>query len=241
MSLSPLRLNDAYGSAALPRLGLPFAGAFLITLLLFALMQWLIYAPRGNGVKLVVVEAVELVTPEEETPQAAGSAPPPPLALTPPALPSLSDLSVPIAAAPALDVAAPSLEFTPNLSGGQAFGKAFGGFAGRGAGSGSGSGAGFGSGKGFSGKPLVPLSTQRPQIPESAYRRGIEGWVQVVFTVTTEGRVADIKIVDAEPKGIFEAATVSGVATWLYERSERPREVIQRIEFKLEDFKYNWN
>ncbi len=240
MLLSPLRLSEAHAGSPLPRLGLPLGGAVLITLLLFALMQWLIYAPRGSGFQPVVMEAVELVTPEEETPEAPGGAPPAPPALAPPPVPSLSDLAVPLATAPALEVAAPALNFTPSLGSSSGFGKAFGGFAGRG-GAGTGSGSGFGSGKGFSGKPLVPLSTQRPQIPESAYRRGIEGWVQVVFTVTTEGRVADIKIVDAEPKGIFEAAAVSGVSTWLYDRSERPREVIQRIEFKLEDFKYNWN
>ncbi len=240
MSLSPLRLNEAYAGAPLPRLGLPLSGALLITLLLFALMQWLIYAPRGSGFQPVVIEAVELVSPEDETPEAPGGAPPAPPALAPPPVPSLSDLAVPVAAAPALEVAAPNLNFTPQLGGGNSFGKAFGGFAGRG-GAGTGSGSGFGSGQGFRGKPLVPLSTQRPQIPESAYRRGVEGWVQVVFTVNTEGRVVDIKIVDAEPKGVFETAAVSGVSTWLYERSERPREVTQRIEFKLEDFKYNWN
>lgn len=241
MSLSPLSLNEAYGSAALPRLGLPLTGALLITLLLFALMQWLIYSPRGRAVQPDIVQVVELVPPEEE-PEVPGGSPPAlaPLQPPPPGPPSLSDLAVPVVDAPSLNVAVPNLAFTPNLGGGMSFGKAFGGFAGRG-GAGTGSGSGYGAGQGFKGKPLVPLSTQRPQIPESAYRRGIEGWVQVVFTVTTEGRVADIKIVDAEPKGIFEAATVSGVATWLYERSERPREVTQKIEFKLEDFKYNWN
>ena len=240
MSQSPLALNEAYAGAPLPRLGVPLTGALLITLLLFALMQWLIYAPRGTGVQPVVIEAVELVQPEEETPEDPGGAPPAPPAIAPPPVPSLSDLAMPLATAPTLEVAAPDLSFTPSLGGGNSFGKAFAGFAGRG-GAGTGSGSGYGTGQGFRGKPLVPLSTQRPQIPESAYRRGIEGWVQVVFTVTTEGRVADIKIVDAEPKGVFEAAAVSGVSTWLYERSERPREVTQKIEFKLEDFKYNWN
>ncbi len=223
------------------RLGGPLAGAVLVTLLLFGLMQWLIYAPRSGPQALAPPQPVELVKLDEEKAPAAGGATAPDLPPPPPSLPSLSELAVPIAEAPALKVAAPSLAFAPNFGGGQSFGKAFGGFAGRGSGSGSGSGSGYGSGQGFRGKPLIPLSTQRPQIPESAYRRGIEGWVQVVFTVTTEGRVTDIKIVDAEPKGIFEAATVSGVATWLYERSDRAREVTQRIEFKLEDFKYNWN
>ncbi|MGH8530306.1 MAG: energy transducer TonB [Nevskiales bacterium] len=224
-----------------PRYALSLGGGLLLSLILFWLMQLLILIPTPGLRPQFETQVVEIEQPEEEEPDPGGSTPAiAPLQPPPPGPPSLSDLSVPVADAPALDVAMPNMDFTPKLGGGMSFGKAFGGFAGRG-GAGTGTGSGFGSGKGFSGKPLVPLSTQRPQIPESAYRRGIEGWVQVVFTVTTEGRVADIKIVDAEPKGIFEAATVSGVSTWLYERSERPREVIQKIEFKLEDFKYNWN
>lgn len=246
--MSPLQLSPSNGGAAvlggdatLPRIAVPVSGALLITLLLFALMRWLIYSPASRGPRPPPPQVVEIVQQEPEPPQPpSGGSPPPPTALPPPpSLSSLSELAVPIADAPAVDASVPSMDFSPNLAGGKGFGAAFGGFAGSGRGTGTGSG--YGAGQGFRGQTLVPLSTQRPQIPESAYRRGIEGWVQVVFTVNTEGRVQDIKIVDAQPKGVFEAAAVSGVSTWLYERSDVAREVTQKIEFKLEDYKYNWN
>lgn len=246
--MSLFRLSPSNGGAALlggdaplPRLAVPLSGAVLITLLLFALMRWLIYSPASRAPRPPPPQVVEIVQQEPEQPKpTAGGSPPPPTALPPPpSLSSLSELAVPIADVPAIDASSPNMEFSPNLTGSKGFGAAFGGFAG--SGSGTGTGSGFGAGQGFKGATLVPLSTQRPQIPESAYRRGIEGWVQVVFVVNTEGRVQDIKIVDAQPKGVFEAAAVAGVATWLYERSQVAREVTQKIEFKLEDYKYNWN
>src|SRR3546814_16633885 len=48
----------------------------------------------------------------------------------------------------------------------------FAGFAGRGGGGGGG-GGGNGTGQGFKGKPLVPLSTARPQRPEWACKEKI--------------------------------------------------------------------
>ncbi len=124
-----------------------------------------------------------------------------------------------------------------NFGGSSGFGEAFGGFGGRGSGSGAG---GFGSGRGFKGERLVPLSTARPQIPEYAYKQGIEGWVEVVFVVTTRGTVENVRVIDADPKGVFEAATVESVANWLYESTSRPREVKQKVYFRLEDYQYNW-
>lgn len=110
------------------------------------------------------------------------------------------------------------------------------------AGTGSGSGSG-GNGKGFGGKKLVPVSTGRPQFPKYAYDRGISGWVEVVFVVDKDGQVRNPRILDANPKGIFEEAAVLSVLSWQYDRktmSGQAREVRQRLEFKPEDFFGNW-
>lgn len=227
------------------RLGLPFAGAVLITLLLFWFMQLLIKPPTELPKPPVTANVVEIVKvqPEEESVSEEASSAAPPAAPPPPSLPSLSNLSIPVQQAPSVNVSMPQPEISADVGTGQSFGKAFGGFGTAGSGSGN---DGYGSGKGFKGKPLVPLSTARPQIPESAYRRGIEGWVEVVFTVTGEGRVVDVKIIDAEPKGIFEAAAVESISEWIYPRYYKggkpiARQVKQKVEFKLEDFQYNWN
>lgn len=113
-------------------------------------------------------------------------------------------------------------------------------FAVAGAGSGSGSGNG---GKGFGGKKLVPVSTGRPQFPKYAYDRGMSGWVEVVFVVDKNGQVKSPRILDANPKGIFEEAAIASVLSWQYDSkvmSGQAREVSQRLEFKPEDFFGNW-
>jgi len=107
-------------------------------------------------------------------------------------------------------------------------------------GAGAAGGGGGGGGQGFVGKELIPLSTARPQIPEWAYKRGIEGWVECIFTVMPNGHVTDVKIVDAQPKGVFEAAAVESISNWIYAEYPKARQVKQKVEFKLSDFQFNW-
>ena len=49
----------------------------------------------------------------------------------------------------------------------------------------------------------------RPDYPSSALSRGTEGWVDLAFTVTTEGKVADVTVVDSSPKKTFESAATT--------------------------------
>lgn len=198
---------------------------------------------------LVQQEVLEVITvaqegPSQPSPDPGGGSPP---TRPVPSIPTLAPSSLtPVVATPSVDVdvTIPNLSMPVASVGSAMLSKAFGGFGGGGSGGGvgGGTGAGYGTGTmpGGKGKPLIPLSTARPQITEYAYRRGIEGWVVVVYTVGTNGRVTNIRIVDAEPKGLFEGATVESIANWIYEPTDRPRDVTQRVEFKLEDFQYNW-
>jgi protein TonB len=47
---------------------------------------------------------------------------------------------------------------------------------------------------------------------------GIEGSVLVHFTVNERGEVADVKIIRAEPAGIFEESVLSCVSAWRFKR-----------------------
>lgn len=55
---------------------------------------------------------------------------------------------------------------------------------------------------------MLPLVNVTPQYPTRAASRGIEGWCQVSFTVTASGGVSDVIVVDAEPSGIFDSASI---------------------------------
>jgi TonB family protein len=55
-----------------------------------------------------------------------------------------------------------------------------------------------------------------PEFPHVARQRSIGGWVDLQFVVRTDGSVADISIVGAEPVGIFEQAAMEAVRKWRY-------------------------
>ncbi|GIX21657.1 MAG: hypothetical protein KatS3mg121_0440 [Gammaproteobacteria bacterium] len=77
------------------------------------------------------------------------------------------------------------------------------------------------------------------EYPRRALRRGIEGHVLVSFTVTKEGDVTDIKILEAEPPGYFEDAVIEAVSQYKFQprlRNGEPvetKDVKRRIVFRL--------
>lgn len=216
--------------------------SLLVIIALFWLMQWMIAPGEVVRVERQELPGVEIVRVEEEkdpseNPDNSPASSPPPPPPTPPSLqrPDLPSFSVPAPEAPSVsDVTAP-LDFSASqsLADGQ-----FGGFVG---GSGQGAGDGYGSGKGFKGRELVPLSTARPMMPEWACEQEIEGWVEVVFTVMPSGRVRDVRIIDAEPKGVYETTAIKSVSEWIYDSGgKRAREVKQRIEMDPADCAFDY-
>lgn len=55
-----------------------------------------------------------------------------------------------------------------------------------------------------------------PQYPPEALRDGIEGHVEVSFTVLPDGSVTDVVIVNAEPRGVFEQQARRAVLNWQF-------------------------
>lgn len=220
------------------RFAIPFCAAMIIATGLFWLMQWLVTPPEGEVAQRREEKPVVIVKPppEQESQAAAQSA----LSEAPPAPPSVPSVSLSMNASIPLPAAqTQSVAFSvPKVKagGGSLDSGNFGGFTG-----GAGTGAGYGQGKGFKGERLVPLSTARPQIPRYAFEQGIEGWVEVAFFVMPNGRVSNIRIIDATPRGVFEQAMIESIQNWIYASSKHTREVKQRFEFKLDDFQYNWN
>jgi protein TonB len=92
---------------------------------------------------------------------------------------------------------------------------------------------------GGSDRDVVPLVRVEPQYPMSAKQRGVEGWVELRFTITKAGTVTDIVVTAANPGTIFNRAAVRAVSKWKYNPKikngtavDRPG-VRQRIKFEL--------
>ncbi len=56
-----------------------------------------------------------------------------------------------------------------------------------------------------------------PRYPRSAERRNISGWVDVLFTVTTDGTVAEVEVAGSEPGSTFVDAATRAVEKWEFE------------------------
>ncbi len=94
-------------------------------------------------------------------------------------------------------------------------------------------------GSGGSDRDIVPLVQVEPRYPLNARQQGIEGWVELLFTITKMGTAKDIQVTAADPGSIFNRAAVQAVGKWKYNPKiedgvavERPN-VRQRIKFKL--------
>ncbi len=94
-------------------------------------------------------------------------------------------------------------------------------------------------GTGGSDRDVVPLVRIEPQYPMSAKQRGVEGWVELMFTITAAGTVADIVVTASNPGTVFNRSAVQAVRKWQYKpKVENGTAVVrpgvrQRIKFQL--------
>jgi len=90
-------------------------------------------------------------------------------------------------------------------------------------------------------RDVIPLVRINPDYPPRALSRGIEGWVQVQFTISETGAVIDAIVVDASPKNVFDDAAIKAISRWRYNPKVEGAVAVQRkgiqtiLRFELED------
>lgn len=77
-----------------------------------------------------------------------------------------------------------------------------------------------------------------PAYPSKAEQKGVEGWVELDFTVTETGEVKDIAVHAADPPGVFNQAAIGALAQWrykpvLHDATPQPQRARIRIRFAL--------
>jgi TonB family protein len=84
---------------------------------------------------------------------------------------------------------------------------------------------------------LKRTRTVNPVYPEAARKRGVEGWVEMAFTVTPEGKVEDVEVRNSSPADIFDEAATRAIRQWRFEPVERngqkvPQRAMVRLRFE---------
>lgn len=73
-----------------------------------------------------------------------------------------------------------------------------------------------------------------PTFPPTAAARGVSGWVELQFLVTSEGSVSNVIITGAAPVGIFEQAAIEAVKKWRYQPVKRDGHAVdQRARLRM--------
>ncbi len=86
---------------------------------------------------------------------------------------------------------------------------------------------------------VIPLNEVLPVYPDGARRRGIEGYVKLAFTITPDGKVENVRVVESSPKNVFDREARRAAVRWRFApRSEGgravSREAVKTLQFRLE-------
>ena len=79
---------------------------------------------------------------------------------------------------------------------------------------------------------------EAPKFPASTRNRDIDGWVELEFTVLTDGTTGDIVVTNSSPPKTFDNAAVTAVAQWRYEpvmRDGKPVEQRAAVRIRFTD------
>jgi len=85
-----------------------------------------------------------------------------------------------------------------------------------------------------------PVAAMPPPYPREAALEGIEGWVRIAVEIDEHGRVRDVEVLAAEPRGYFEQAAIRAVRRWSWEPAvidgqPRAQRVVQELTFELDE------
>lgn len=85
--------------------------------------------------------------------------------------------------------------------------------------------------------PAIPLKRTKivtPTFPSDARKKGLSGWVEVSFLVSSNGSVQDVKVTKGEPESVFDEAAMDAVRQWKFEPPTRDgKPATQRTSIRL--------
>lgn len=223
------------------RLLLSFFGALLVALALFALMVVLVMPPRDDSTpdqelaRVSFVRSVSDTSSEsrERQPREAPERPQPP---EPTPQPTQPQQQPQVSAELDLNIEVPSIDAQISLSSAP---KLEGLTAAEAPSTPPPPAAPAMEGEPSLSEEVTPLNDIPPNYPQRALAAGIEGEVTLAFTITAEGRVDNLRVTHAEPRGVFDREARRAASRWRFaprRENGQPvaREATKTLYFKLD-------
>ncbi len=88
---------------------------------------------------------------------------------------------------------------------------------------------------------LVPLVRVQPMYPPSAANQRIEGWVELEFTISVNGKVKRPRVLRSFPSDIFNQSALQAIKKWKYRPRVEDGEKVEthgvsvRLKFELDN------
>ncbi|MEM7610380.1 MAG: energy transducer TonB [Pseudomonadota bacterium] len=85
---------------------------------------------------------------------------------------------------------------------------------------------------------VIPIVSIQPQYPRDAALNGIEGWVELKFTIEADGSVSDVSVVNSEPRRTFDRSAQRALYKWKFkprviDGQAVAREAVIKLDFNL--------
>ena len=80
---------------------------------------------------------------------------------------------------------------------------------------------------------IVPIVRVNPQYPIRAADRGIEGWVEVEFTISAAGTVKDAVVIAFHPASVFNRSALRAIRKWKYSPKIEDGVAVERTGVKV--------
>jgi protein TonB len=89
-----------------------------------------------------------------------------------------------------------------------------------------------------SSRPPEIVSAGSIAYPADAKEKKVEGYVRVAYDVAVDGSVTNVRVVEADPPGVFDEAAIAAVRGWRFHpaiSNGKPvvKELVSRVNFKL--------
>ena len=80
---------------------------------------------------------------------------------------------------------------------------------------------------------LQTLRKVNPRYPRRAKIKRLSGFVKLVFTISKEGNVSNVRILDSNPKEMFEKSSIKAIKRWKFKASNENKDATITFNFRL--------